>query len=451
MKKVCILLISVLVVTFGVQAQLHGLAGKLETKQVTTAVSSLGGGMVIAQYNAATKLLEVFGNFRNLSAAHTAVHVHGPASPGNTGPILFTLTAAGGTSGTISGTATLSTGEQGELLSGRMYVDVHTTGVYATPGEVRAQLEPIPPGQSVFLNSRLQGTQQVPPTTSRATGMTYVLIDKLANRLYVSGNYSGLLSAATSAHIHRGATGTAGPVITPLTYTTTSTGSFDTARVITNADIDSIVSGRTYVDIHTFTNAGGEIRGQLTNLTLPVKLSYFNGYKDRNQIALLWESVQEIDAKSYEVEQLNIETGEWVTKASITANGGNTTRKYRFDDIPALGRKEYVLYRLKMIDEDGQFAYSSIIRINYSQAKTGLTIIPNPVINNKLRFTITGIAREQKAEISVVDLGGRTLFKTVVSSSTNNNIDISSLSKGMYRLVVKINDDTILQESFSKL
>jgi hypothetical protein len=54
----------------------------------------------------------------------------------------------------------------------------------------------------------------------------------------------------------------------------------------------------------------------------PLSVTYFNGYKDRNQIALLWEASQEMDVKNYEVEQQNPETGEWVKKGTISANGG---------------------------------------------------------------------------------------------------------------------------------
>jgi hypothetical protein len=331
-----------------------------------------------------------------------------------------------------------------------MYVDVHSTGIYAVGGEIRAQLTTTTLGQTEFLNARLQGTQQVPPTSSTATGMANILVDKTTKMLYLTGNYSGLSNAAISAHIHRGAPGVTGSIVTNSQFTTSTTGTIDTARAISLAEADSIIIGRTYVDIHTSSNTGGEVRGQLSNITLPVKLSFFNGYRDRNQIALLWESAQEINVKNYDVEQQDIETGEWVKKTTISATGGNTARKYRFSDVPALGKKEYVLYRLKVIDEDGQFVYSSIIRINYSQSKTGLTIMPNPVINNRLRFTITGMSGEQKAEISVIDFGGRTMLKTSGSTLLNNNIDISSLSSGMYKLIVKIDNETVLQHNFSK-
>ncbi len=450
MKKSSVLLFSIFCLAFTSKAQIHFLTGSLQSKQVTTPVSSFAGGTIIVRYDAATKLIEWWGNYRNLTATNSGVHIHGSSQAGSTAPILFTLSSPTGTNGVFTGTATLTAGQEGELLGGRMYADVHSTGIYAIGGEIRAQLTTTTPGLTVFFNATLQGAQQVPPTLSRGTGIVNVLVDKTTNMLYVTGNYSTLFSAATSAHIHRGAGGVAGTIITPLVYTTTSTGTIDTARVIPDAEVESIISGNTYVDIHTFTNTGGEVRGQITMSTLPVKLTYFNGYKDRNQIALLWESAQEIDVKNYEVEQQNPETGEWVKKATIAATGGSTARKYRFDDIPALGKKDYLLYRLKTVDEDGQFVYSPIIRINYSRSKAGLTIMPNPVINNKLRFTITGMASEQKAEISIIDLGGRTILKTVASTLLNNNIDISTLSKGMYKLLVKMNNDTVLQETFSK-
>ena len=38
-------------------------------------------------------------------------------------------------------------------------------------------------------------------------------------------------------------------------------------------------------------------------------------------------------------------------------------------------------YRLKMIDDDGRFTYSKVIRINASLRQSPITFSPNPVIN----------------------------------------------------------------------
>jgi hypothetical protein len=104
-----------------------------------------------------------------------------------------------------------------------------------------------------------------------------------------------------------------------------------------------------------------------------------------------------------------------------------------------------------MVDQQGVVTYSPIIRINYLQSKTVLTLLSNPVVNGKLGFTITGISGTagQKAEISIFDFAGRVMHKSISSTLQTNFVDITNLSKGMYKLVVKTND-AVFQQSFSR-
>jgi hypothetical protein len=412
--------------------------------------SSAARGTVIVKYDTLTNLFELVGDYQNLSGLINGSHIQGPAGFGVNAPILFNLTNTSLTTATgiLAASVTLTPAQEIDLLAGNMYANVRSTTF--PNGEIRAQLLPTSPFESHIFTGLAQGLQEVPPVLSPGAGVPVVLLDRITRMVYVTAGFTGLTSNIIASHLHHGAVGTVGPVVVPLRISGTTSGTVTGTATVRPTFADSMINGLTYFNIHTAPNPDGEIRAQLGNLTLPVKLTYFNGYKDRNLIALLWEAAQEIDVKNYEVEQQNIETGEWIKKATISANGGSAARKYRFDDIPTIGRKDYLLYRLKMIDADGKFVYSSIIRINYSQSKTGLTIMPNPVLNNKLRFTITGLKSEQKAEISVIDLGGRTMLKTSASTLLNNNIDVSTLSAGMYKLIIKINNGTILQETFSK-
>jgi len=52
---------------------------------------------------------------------------------------------------------------------------------------------------------------------------------------------------------------------------------------------------------------------------LPVKLAYFNGYRQKNTAILLWEAANELNVKQYEVEQQNLVTGTWMQKAIVPA------------------------------------------------------------------------------------------------------------------------------------
>jgi len=83
--------------------------------------------------------LVVEGEFWNLSSAATAAHVHF-APRGQNGPVALPLQVTNATSGTISGTFTLTEAQLAELLAVNFYVNVHSE--LSPRGEIRAWLVP---------------------------------------------------------------------------------------------------------------------------------------------------------------------------------------------------------------------------------------------------------------------------------------------------------------------
>jgi hypothetical protein len=84
-------------------------------------------------------------------------------------------------------------------------------------------------------------------------------------RYYIVG--SGLSSAETAAHIHGTALhGTNAGVLVALPLGNPKVGVYNYAE----ADEEAILTGRTYVNIHTVTNPGGEIRGQIVTHVVPL-------------------------------------------------------------------------------------------------------------------------------------------------------------------------------------
>jgi hypothetical protein len=208
-----------------------------------------------------------------------------------------------------------------------------------------------------------------------------------------------------------------------------------------------MINGNAYVNIHNPSFPGGELRGQLANLTLPVKLSYFNGFKNGSAITLVWESAEEINLDRYEVEQQS-ENGQWLKRVEVVAKGVGSATKYSINNIPLAGKNSYVTYRIKMVDKDGRITYSPVIKINFSRSRVELFIRTNPVVNKQLRYSVSGLSSNKKAEVSVIDYSGRTLIKTTTSLNGDNILSTANLAKGMYKLIVRI-DDEVLQQSFS--
>jgi hypothetical protein len=128
--------------------------------------------------------------------------------------------------------------------------------------------------QSITYTATLSGANEVPARTTTATGSATLTMTGTTVNYTVTG--TGFTSPVTAGHIHIGAVGVNGPIIVPLTITagatsTTGSGTFSVAAPLTNGTTtvsgDSMKVllnlGTSYVNIHTSTFPGGEIRGQV--------------------------------------------------------------------------------------------------------------------------------------------------------------------------------------------
>ena len=418
----------------------------LEGSQEVPVNVSSALGTVIVNYNSRTKTLVLTGTYLNLTTNITSSHIHGPAAPGANAPALFALTNTGGTSGTLSTTAVLTPTQESDLFAGNFYVNVHSSTFPG--GEIRGQLNGTNAGQVAYFTSNLQGSQEVPANASAATGSATVILDRATNMVYVTGSFSGLAANESAAHIHDGAVGSNGPVVVTLSATSATAGTISGSGIVSPEFAVKMVNGLSYLNLHNATFPGGELRAQLGNQVLPVKLTYFNGYKERNKVSLIWETSVELNLKNFELEQQN-DLGNWVFKASIAAKGASNASKYSIADVPLATKKGFAVYRLKIIDNDGKFVHSAIVRINVKKSGVGITLFNNPVINNQLNFIVTGLQVNSRISLSIFDITGRSLIKTMVPSIATNHIDLSKLPAGVYKMMLNTGDE-ILQANFVK-
>lgn len=137
-------------------------------------------------------------------------------------------------------------------------------------------------GRGDQFTASLTGTNLRPDplvTASTATATFTVREPAIGSSVRTVGytiNVTGL-TAATAAHIHLGGSAIAdGPVLvtlftnltdTTLTSTQLANGSFTEANIGGGVSLDSLISlmrsGNAYVDIHSRTNTGGVVRGQI--------------------------------------------------------------------------------------------------------------------------------------------------------------------------------------------
>jgi hypothetical protein len=105
----------------------------------------------------------------------------------------------------------------------------------------------------------LSGAGEVPPVTTAASGSGTVTVKDCS----VSAKITVTGMTATASHIHEAAAGANGPVIVPFTKTGDNTFEAPPGAKFTDAQCASYKAGKTYVNVHSAKNPGGEIRAQL--------------------------------------------------------------------------------------------------------------------------------------------------------------------------------------------
>jgi hypothetical protein len=112
----------------------------------------------------------------------------------------------------------------------------------------------------------LQGLNEVPANGSPASGFGQVVLNVSQTQITVDENWSGLTAPATASHIHGPAgAGTNASVLFPFSGVPASTSGAipEQSFAITPTQVSQLFAGLYYMNVHTSTFPGGEIRGQL--------------------------------------------------------------------------------------------------------------------------------------------------------------------------------------------
>ncbi len=115
------------------------------------------------------------------------------------------------------------------------------------------------------LKATLNAASEVPANTSTGKGMAEVTVDDATKEVSWKVTFEGLTGPGTASHIHGpAAPGANAGVIQALgAKGAPVTSPLEGKATLTDAQIADILAGKTYINVHTDMNKGGEIRGQL--------------------------------------------------------------------------------------------------------------------------------------------------------------------------------------------
>ena len=206
------------------------------------------------------------------------------------------------------------------------------------------------------------------------------------------------------------------------------------------------VNGTLYLTAGVFNNSSATLTaptivygtGSLST-PLPVELTSFTGSANGRNVDLAWTTSTEINNNGFEV-QKNI-AGSWVKIGFVDGAGtSNVAHSYSFADMNSVAAT--YSYRLKQIDHDGKFAYSTAIEVTTTLSAKDFALsqnYPNPFNpSTKFSFAAKNAERTTVKIYNVVGQEVATLFNDVAQPNQMYTVtfDARNLPSGTYFYVL---------------
>jgi Secretion system C-terminal sorting domain len=159
---------------------------------------------------------------------------------------------------------------------------------------------------------------------------------------------------------------------------------------------------------------------------LPLRFLSFTAAGSNNDVLLNWDTDNEINTSHFDVE-FSTDGSRFTKIAEVKAMNTVGTHQYRFVHVSPAGLALY--YRIKQVDLDGKFDYSSIARVNRS-LNNSITLTPNPAQN----FAMLMFGKPSaKTNLRMVNTNGQVVLQQQINEGTRQHtIDISKLPAGVY-------------------
>jgi hypothetical protein len=218
-----------------------------------------------------------------------------------------------------------------------------------------------------------------------------------------------------------------------------------------NPLIDNDVDPNTGRTEMFFVGPGQTINGLNAGLrsgALPVELIHFSGHWDKQagEISLSWSTASEINNDKFVIERVVGESGKFKSIGEVAGHGTSLIQMdYDFVDTDINISATYY-YRLKQVDYDGGYEYSSIIAINVERNEiVDFKIYPNPV-NNWINVEVD-IKNSAVYTGELLDLSGRRIHKwseSLQKKGVNKiSFNIADIRSGTYLLSITIGTKNI--------
>jgi hypothetical protein len=213
---------------------------------------------------------------------------------------------------------------------------------------------------------------------------------------------------------------------------------YDVCRTVELAKLPGFPSGGMYrfrIELTANTGSGQSdqtitfndfrTNGTIAAIPLPVSFLGFEAKKLANSIQLTWKVAGEENLLRYEVERSE-DGHNFTTIGSVTRSGKDT---YTYSDV---NNSDLAYYRIRNIEKDGSYKFSSIARVANGKTEMVLKSFPQPVQND---FTLQHSTVTGRAFIHICTVDGHIVRSVIpATGSIQTTLNVSGLQAGIYML-----------------
>jgi len=187
---------------------------------------------------------------------------------------------------------------------------------------------------------------------------------------------------------------------------------------------------------------------------LPLQLLTFSGSLQNDNSALLqWKTANELNTAHFIIER-STDASNFVAIGKVISKGSATTETpYAYTDVDAgIQPTTTLYYRLKVVDNNGQYSYSKVVSIILTK-NINVFLFPNPV-KHTLNIQINGSV-SSPIVMQVSDMNGRIVHverRTISSSAATVTLDVKQWKPQVYVLkIFNSKNEVITTQKFQKM
>jgi pectin methylesterase-like acyl-CoA thioesterase len=186
------------------------------------------------------------------------------------------------------------------------------------------------------------------------------------------------------------------------------------------------------------------------DVALPVELTSFTATTSGLIANLVWKTVAEKNNYGFDVERRTVGASAWTKLGFVTGNGtSNIAHSYSYTDV-SIAAGTYV-YRLKQIDNGGNFVYSNETQVAIGVAAKILTLANYPNPFNPTTTIQFSVPVDGKAVVKIFNVLGQeivTAFNGEVKAGQYNQatFDGAKFSSGVYFYTIENNGQRMVKK-----